>query len=93
MKFEDILGAREEIIALGEEGSKYLSEMNEPDDYLKNRKVFYGRLVATVALFFASIVFVVVANVITITRPVGEPYITTQTGHNIKIKNYTVEPR
>lgn len=93
MKFDDILGSRDEIIALGEEGSKYLSGIKDSDDYLKNRKAYYGRLVTTVGLFFASIVFVVVANVITLTRPVGEPYITTQTGHNIKIKNYTVEPR
>ena len=58
MKFDDILGAKDEIIALGEEGSKYLSDLQDHDldldDYLNSRKAYYGRLVATVSFLWAE---------------------------------------
>jgi hypothetical protein len=89
MKFDEIKAHEKELIRMGEESEAYLKQMPNDDDYLYFRKLFYQRLVRTVSFCLLSIFFIVLANVITITRPLGSPYLTTQDGLIIKINDYT----
>jgi hypothetical protein len=88
MKFEEINAHQKELIAIGEASEAYLKGIEGESDFLQNRSLFYSRLIRTISFFILSIFFVVLSNLITITRPLGKPYLTTQSGEIIKINEY-----
>lgn len=88
MKFDEIGTYEKEILRLGEESDVYLRQQPVGEDHLNERSLFYSRLIKTIVFFWLSIFFVVLANAITLTRPLGEPYLTTQDGLIIKINDY-----
>lgn len=93
MKIEDVELNRERLEKMGQEGDDFLKSLKEEDDFLENRKAFYSRLFWSGLFTGGSIFLLVIANIITLTREVGEPYITTQDGQIIKIKAYEVQKK
>lgn len=93
MDIEDIQLNKEQILKVGEEGSEYLDSLVQEAGFIENRQSFYTSLVRFAICIGVSIVFLIVANLITLTKPVGEPYLTTQDGSTIKIREYEVRKR
>lgn len=93
MKYEEIQFNKDRLEKIGDEGSEFLSKIEEGEDYLTNRQIYYRRLMSSVAFIYVGFFFLSLSTVINLTRTNGEPYVTTQDGQIIKIEKYEVRKR
>lgn len=93
MKFDEIQFNKDKFKQIGDESEDFLNQLSEESDFIENRKSFYVNLVRCGFFVGISLFFLLLSNVITLTREVGEPYLTTQDGTIIKIKDYEVRKR
>ncbi|MFK4132028.1 hypothetical protein ACI2KR_06995 [Pseudomonas luteola] len=93
MKFDEIKALESALLEQGAEADAFLKEQIEEEPILNVIRTFYVRLLANVICIWLSFFFLVLANVITLTRDSGSPYLTTQDGITINISKHEVQSK